>query len=188
MITRLITPPESEPVSLVEMKVQLRVTHAQHDALIGSYITAAREQCEHILNRSIMPQVWEKVLDCFPSFEIPLYWPALIAVDSIKYLNQSGVQQTLDASQYREDIDNEPGKVTLAPGCIWPSTLNVPNSVRVRYQAGYADAATVPASIKNWIILAVEYMYDRCNSGEQDAKLPEGFFSGLLDRYRVWSL
>jgi uncharacterized phiE125 gp8 family phage protein len=188
MATRSITPPASEPVELAEMKTQLGVTHTQHDAIIGSFISAAREECEQILGRSLLPQTWENVLPCFPPGAIKLFWPSIIAVSSIKYIDASTANETtLPADQYYLDKHNEPGLITRAQGVSWPATLDVTNAVRVTYTAGYADAATVPASIKNWIKLAVEHMYDRCDSDES-TKIPDGFCGGLLDRYRIWSL
>lgn len=187
MATRSITHPASEPVTLEEVKSDLRVDHDEDDVLITSLISGAREQCEHILGRSIMEQTWEKVMSCFPH-EIQLYYPEIIEVTSIKYIDASTANETtLATDQYHVDIDSEPGLIRSAPGCNWPSALNLSNAIRVEYKAGYESLEKVPASLKNWIKLAVRYMYDNCGS-EGGEKVPEGFYAGLLDRYRVWSL
>jgi len=184
MTTRLITPPASEPVALADIKVQLRVDGTEDDVLLNSLITAAREQCEHILKRSILPQTWELVLASFPCEKIKLLNPSIISITSIKYIDATTANEvTLSAGQYVLDKDAEPGLVYPATGASWPNTLCLTNAVRVRYQAGYADEASVPASIKNWITLAVSEMYNcGCDS------LPNDFMDGLLDRYRIWSL
>ena len=46
--------PIAEPVTLEEAKLQLRVEFDEDDALISSYITAAREWAEGFLNRSLV--------------------------------------------------------------------------------------------------------------------------------------
>jgi len=43
---KVITPP-TEPVTLAEARLHLRVTDTAEDALIGVWITAAREVCEY---------------------------------------------------------------------------------------------------------------------------------------------
>lgn len=186
MTTRLITAPTTEPVTLAEAKLDLRIDTADEDIAIISFITAAREQCEHILGRSIMPQTWEKVLDDFPSDNgaIELLNPQIISITSIKYIDADTLSEVVMASnQYSLDKDSEPGWVMPAYYILWPRTLDTANAVRVRYVAGYADAASVPASIKNWILLAVREMHDNCCSD-----VPNNFMGGLLDRYRIWRL
>lgn len=191
MATRLISPPESEPVTLDEAKLHCRVEHNAEDTLIQSFITAARSQCEHILGRSIMPQTWEKTLHCFPGDGIGLHYPTIISITSIKYIDAiTGTEVTLAANQYVLDKDSEPGWVMPAPGVGWPATLDVANAVRVRYQAGYADAASVPEAIKNWIKLAVGAWYKNRESSAEASitPLPKELTDGLLDRYRIWQL
>ena len=72
---------------------------------------------------------------------------------------------------------------------VWPATRGEINAVRVRYVAGYSDAASVPESIKAWIKLQVGAMYENRESEvvEKGAAITLGFADRLLDRYRVWS-
>lgn len=46
--------PIAEPVTLEEAKTQLRVEFSEDDALISSYITAAREWAEGFLNTALV--------------------------------------------------------------------------------------------------------------------------------------
>ena len=191
MVTRLITPPSTEPVTTAEAKLHLRVDDAAEDALIDGYIGAARAQCEHILGRSLMPQTWELVLNVFPADDIELLNPTIISITSIKYIDaNTGTEVTLAANQYVLDKDNEPGCVMPAAGVTWPATADVSNAVRIRYQAGYADAASVPESIKSWIKLAVGVWFKNREAGVESAitTLPHDFYGALLDRYRIWRL
>lgn len=192
MTTRLITPPANEPITVNEAKLHLRVDDAADDALIQALITSAREQCEHILGRSIMPQTWELVLDSFPAdADIELLNPTIISITSVKYIDALTANEvTLAANQYALDKDNEPGWLMPASGITWPATLDVANAVRIRYTAGYADAASVPASIKSWILLAIGVWHKNREAMAENTlmQLPHDFFSGLLDRYRIWRL
>lgn len=190
MTTRLITAPATEPVTLADAKLQCRVDDATDDTLITSLIIAAREQCEHILQRALITQTWEKVLDAFPEDnDIELLNPPILAITSIKYIDAVTANEvTLVSNQYSLDKDSEPGWVMPAYGVTWPTALDIANAVRVRYTAGYGAAADVPAAIKNWILLAVKELYDGCGDGQEYGKLPNDFCSGMLDRYRIWKL
>src|SRR3990167_7576165 len=155
MTTRLITAPATEPVTLAEAKLHLKVDTAitEDDTLISSLIISARQQAEQILGRSLITQTWEKVLDKFPSGDIELLWPTIISMTSIKYLDPTTqLEVTLDSDQYSLDKDSEPGWVLPAYGVEWPTALDTVNAVRVRYTAGYGDAASVPACIKSWML------------------------------------
>lgn len=186
MTTRLITPPTSEPITLAEAKLQLRVDHNDEDALITGLITSAREYAEQVTRRSIMPQTWEVVLDEFPESDIELLYPTVNTIESVKYIDATTLGQvTLASINYYLDKDSEPAWVILSSGYEWPETADVANAVRVRYTAGYADADSVPQSIKSWMLLAIEHLYDRCKEGGT-ASLGEGFAKHLLDRYIVW--
>lgn len=58
----LITPPASEPLTLAEAKVFLRIEHAADDALITRAVAAAREAAEHYLRCALLPQTWEYIV------------------------------------------------------------------------------------------------------------------------------
>ena len=191
MTNKLITQPTTEPITLAEAKVQLRVTDNVQDALIGTIISAAREHLEHVLQRAVMPQTREVVLDAFPrDADIELRYPKVLAVESVKYLDAvTGLEVTLAAPNYSLDNerDNDSAWLLTAQGVTWPVTLAVANAVRVRYTCGYADAASVPAAIKMWLLLAIEHLFDRCQAGGS-MTVPENFAAGIIDRYRVWGL
>lgn len=144
MALRLVAPPPVEPVNLEQMKAHLRVTSSDEDGLIAGICAAARTHAESILKRSLITQTWDLTLDRFPAwFVIPK--PPLQSVSHIKYLDDSGVEQTLDASLYRVDAASEPGRVVPAYGQVWPSTYPEINAVRLRFVAGYEHGAGSPA-------------------------------------------
>jgi hypothetical protein len=67
MVERLTVEPESEPVSLAEVKTQLSLETAEDDAFLEQVlIPAARRHVEAHCNRGIVQQTWEAVLDAFP--------------------------------------------------------------------------------------------------------------------------
>lgn len=191
MTLKLITPPDAEPLSLADVKLHLRVDHSADDDLINSLIQAAREGAEHLTGRSLITQTWERVLNAFPACDIELGRPPVVEVVSLKYLDDAGVEQTMNAANYVVDADSVPGRVVPAEGYTWPITDDQPNAVRVRFTAGYGDAAEdVPAAIRSWMKLRVGTLYklrEEIVAGVSVADLPGGFAERLLDPYRIWS-
>jgi 3-deoxy-7-phosphoheptulonate synthase len=74
---------------------------------------------------------------------------AIGSVVSINYVDSDGATQTLAAANYTVFTPTDgPGVIELAYNESWPSTRAVPNAVTVRFIAGYANAASVPAAVK----------------------------------------
>lgn len=185
MTVKLITAPSSEPVTVAEFKTRMRWSTSTLDAAIGALITAAREQAEHMTGRALMPQTWEKVLDAFPDNEIKLPHPPLVSIVSVTYIDIDGASQTLASTEYTADTDSEPGWLLLAYNKSWPSTRDSANAVRVRYTCGYANAAAVPESIKNWMMLKVGESLENGEASSERPVIAHSFVDHLLDRWLV---
>lgn len=187
----LITPPAEEPVTLAEAMAQCRVEDAAENDLITGLMLAGRDQVESITRRAILTQTWELVLDAWPQDRvIELPRPPLQSVESITYLDGAGVTQTLSAEQYQVATVSAPGRVVLARGASWPSVELAPvEAIRVRFVAGWADAASVPAPLKLAIKLLVGHWYENreevsVGAGVAQSQIPYGV-DALLASYRV---
>jgi uncharacterized phiE125 gp8 family phage protein len=160
---RLIAPPATEPVSLTEAKLHLKVDGSTDDALIAALISAARMLCEAYQGRGYITQTWELTLDAFPEspFELPV--APLATITSIKYRDTAGTETTLSASDYVLDLSAEPGRVALADGKSWPSVSLYPvGGVKIRYTVGGESA---PANVKQAILLTVGGWYEDRQAG-----------------------
>jgi len=180
---KLITEPAAEPITLAEAKSHLRITEADEDALIETWIKAAREYCEGYQNRAYITQTWELALDRFPGeglrpyslsqilitdsvgtseriIRVPL--PPLQSVTSIKYYDTEGTEKEFSSDDYEVDTYNQPGRISLGYGKSWPSeTLRPVNGVIIEFKAGYGDTAdTVPAKVKQAIKVLIGELYE----------------------------
>lgn len=159
---KLITPPATEPVTLAEAKLHLRVDITDDDALITDIITAAREYVETTTRRQFVTATWEYRMDGFPSSggDIELPRPPLASVSTVKYNDSDGNQQTLSTAEYDVNIDAVVGHVTPAYGKTWPEHRVETDSIQVQYVAGYGAASAVPSSIKSAIFLMIGHLYE----------------------------
>jgi uncharacterized phiE125 gp8 family phage protein len=167
---KLKTAPASEPVTLAEAKLHLKIdSDTSDDDLINNLITAAREQAEKFTGRALINQTWELKMDAFPTDDddpdsaIVLQMPPLSSVSSIYYLHaETGVNTQLSAANvYDLDTYQEPGRIILRYGQTWPAVYSVPNAIVVTFIAGYGStASSVPSSIKAAILLIIGHLYE----------------------------
>lgn len=186
MAYKVITAAATEPVSLADAKLHLRVDHADEDVMIESLITAAREFAEHYTGRALATQTLEMALDSFPgsSGEIELEMPPVATVSSVKYTDTAGVEQTLESSKYALKARSQtPREVALTYGNTWPSTQEVPEAVRIQYVTGYTAC---PAAVKSAILIHVQLSYDALTPQEREAL--ETARDSLLDTVKVWGI
>ena len=111
----------------------------------------------------------------FRAGQILIPGPPLQTIDSLTYLDENGVQQTLDPSLYQVDSINEPARVAPAANQMWPLTqisVRAPilNAVQIGFTAGYGDATddggktslppTFPTGIVQAIRLLIGHWYE----------------------------
>lgn len=187
-----VSGPTVEPVTLAEVKAELRLTSTADDALITSLISTAREQAEAITHRSLALKTYQVYLDHFPPPTEPIRLPAapLVSVTSIEYLDSTLAWQTWSAAEYRVSEVQEPGLVMYKSGFIYPSPECVPWPVRVNMTAGY-DAAnptvepTIPSRFKRGIIRLAIHFYEHPETISTEAykELPLGIKTLLAPIY-----
>jgi len=181
-----ITGTTDSPISLAEAKHHLRVDGSDDDTYIANLILTATDRAESFQRRTYMQRQRTYVLDSFPPIIRPPY-PPLVSVDSIKYIDTNGVEQTLDSAEYDVDITTEPGRIKPAYEKSWPSIRTVMNAVTITYTAGYASKDAVPFDIKAAILLIIGHLYENREDVSEDSlmKIPEGAES-LLYMKRVY--
>ena len=188
MTLRLITAPTVPAVSLVSAKAHVRAVDPDEDTLITAMIGAATQAAEHETGRAIMTQTLEAGFDTFPvSFRLTR--GPVQSVTSITYTDSAGSIQTISPGLYKL-VQDDFGGAQIGPsfGNSWPVFRNEIDGIKIRFIAGYADAASVPEGIKSWILLHVGALYENRASEviERGMQIKLGFADRLLDRYRVY--
>ena len=189
MSLKLITAPITEPVTLAEAQVQCRVDDVAFDNAITSMIKSARMAAEELSGRSLLSQTWEITLDNFPD-QIRLPRPPVTSIVSVKYIDVNNVEQTLSSGSYTLDNASDDGVhwLVLAANTSWPLTYENINVVKVRYIAGYANAAAVPETIKQWMLYKISTMFDNPSGmiiGKTMNQIP--FMDNLINQHKVYN-
>lgn len=184
---QIVTQPAAEPLTLAEVKEFLRVDHSDDDATLAIFITAARQLCESYTRLALMPTTFEEYFDDFPQYsgnykdEIRLSRSPVSAVTYVKYIDGNETTITADPAEYKIDTISRPARISPDNG--WFGTYETINAVFVRYVAGFADAASVPAPLKHGMMLVIGDMYE--NRTDSVKRLPTAS-EYLWNPYRVF--
>lgn len=152
----LTTPATVLPISVADVKKQIRKDDADDDDVIENLlIPAAIERGELATWRQFLSAVWTLKLDgfpCEPWLELPRP-PLLSTTLTVTYIDGAGIAQTWDASNYIVDAPTGPrarrGRLAPAYGVSWPTTQARINAVTIVFTAGYGTtAAAVPARLR----------------------------------------
>lgn len=158
-----VTGPTSEPITLAQAQSWLRVDSSDDADEITALISAAREMVENATGRALLPQTWKLTRNDWPEndrIELPV--SPLTAVSTVKYYPaDGGAQATLDSSTYHVIAGREPGFVAIKDGESWPNLAVRPDAVEVTFTCGFADSASVPATLIHAVRLVLVHLYEQ---------------------------
>lgn len=200
----VVTPPAYEPVSRDEVKNWLRVdsSDTNHDAVIDILISAVRVDVENRTHRALIPRTYRLSMDRWPidcewGHKIDLWYPPLISVSSVTYLDTDGNRQTLAADQYEVHDESEPAFIVPGYNIVWPSIRVRPDTLQIEYVAGYASGSpddedgqqeTIPKALRQWMVTKIATLFENREQiviGTTVTKIPHDFTDGLLDAFVV---
>lgn len=181
----LIEPPAAEPISLLEARNYLKVGHSADDALIQSQIAAARIAVEARTRRALLIQRWRIVLDRWPGTpRIVSPVSPLRQVIAARVRDAGGDPVPLETDIFLCSTASVPGQIHFDPGRVMEPE-QAAAGIEIDIEAGYGEAADVPAPLVQAIrlLLARAYEYrDRAAPPMTDA------IAELIAPYRVLSL
>jgi uncharacterized phiE125 gp8 family phage protein len=145
-----ITPPASEPVSLPEAKLFLRIDHTAEDGLIASLISAAREAVEAGIGRALITRRVREDLDVWRRESVNgavLGLGPVSNVVAVRLLADNGSQSVLDPDRYRLEGHRDRPRLVFPPGV--PATLRSVGGIEIEYDCGFADdPAELPVALR----------------------------------------
>ena len=155
--------PASEPVSLSEAKLYLRVDDSNEDALITDCIVASRLMAEQWLGRSLITQSWKLAFDLAIADSVWLPMGPVTSILSIVIFNQDGSSSTLAANTYW---------LNAAKNAVEFDTIFSGFRIEISYNTGYGVAAAVPKPIKMGILAHIASIFD-ARGDAVEAGIPE---------------
>lgn len=151
----------SQAITTADGKQHLKLDYAAtaDNTEIDNMIIAATKQVEAFTGRICMPTVIDFHLTGFPVGGIVLPFSPISVITSVKYYSDATTQVTWDAANYFYTLYEEPCKIGYVNGSA-PSVYQYRNdAVTVRFTCGYADAATIPKTLRQAILLKLGDLY-----------------------------
>jgi len=181
--------PATSPVTTTEAKLHARLDVDTIDADLQLIIDGATEQIEGLIDRQIVTATYRFTMPCWP----PTLWLPLgrtQSVTSIKYYDPDNAQQTLSASLYRVDANQEPAVISSTT--TFPISYTRSDAIEIIYTVGYGTAAQVPAGLKGAILMLVTHRFEHrgddstteMTGTKTSAAVPQNIFD-LAARYEL---
>jgi uncharacterized phiE125 gp8 family phage protein len=168
----VITPPASEPISLAEAKLFLRIDHGVEDSLIASLIGAAREAVEAGIGRALITRRVRESLDIWRREALNgavLGLGPVTNVVAVRLLADNGSQSVIGPERYRLEGERDRPRLVFPPGV--PATLRSVGGIEIEYDAGFAVAAAdLPVALRLATLQIVAALYE---ARQGEAAVPE---------------
>ena len=186
MSLTLLSPPAAEPVTLAELKAQLRVTSDDEDALLTGMLVAAVRAIEARASIALMEQQWRLTLDGAPDETLFLPINPVFSLDAVAVIDAEGEVDMVAASLY-DFASGAPARIR--PAGPWPLPGPRIDGVRIDFTAGYESAEAVPAPLKQAALMLAAYFFEtREAAGEAKLYSVPQAVDALIAPYREFRL
>lgn len=169
--TRTVAPTFTA-ISLAEAKKQVEISDeiGHHDDHLLRLIDIAQDTLERDTGIVLCSSAWTYKLDHWPEvIELPLR--PVSSVTSIAYRDTAGASQTWSSTYYTLDATRGYPVILKGRSYDYPDLYDDWSTITVTFVAGYASAETVPAVIKQALLLLVAGMFaDRGDGKPLDQK------------------
>lgn len=189
VIAPVTVAPTAEPLSVADVRDNLRIDHDYEDSRLSFLITMARELIEERCSIAIMEQTRQLHLDRFPDGDyLKIPYPPFMSLSSFTYRLDTEASRTVDSNSYSISSTRHPAILYLKDGYEWPTEeLSPVDAVKLTYKCGYATAAAVPRRILQAMHLLIGHFYEHREEvvlgsvvGVKSGKIAEGAASILM--------
>lgn len=177
-----VTFPSTTIITLAEAKAQCRVTSTDEDALIMDCIRAATSLVETRIDTYLQSSTFVAYFDNADD-DLWIWKYPITSLDSVKYIDTNGSEQTLSAANYSSDITDSPARIKVT---THPSVKrDIFNAYRAYFTAGFTNREKIPQEIIQWIKILTADFYQSRQSG-YTGQISEVAYNQLvaLDKFR----
>lgn len=164
-------------MSYKEVADFLRVDYrsdTEEGSVIVRLMQEARGICEGYIKKSLIPTTYVQYLSGWWTGKFKLQAIPFIGVESIKYFDESGTEQTLGSVNYRVvHLSQEWAAVKLITNQL-PALQKEPDgsiredAISITFTAGYSPSNPIPKSLINAMKLMIGAGYDKRVDGVDD--------------------
>lgn len=184
----LVDAPLTTPITLSEVKSQLRVESSDDDIILARLINVAIAYTDvrGALGQAMITQKWGQWLAPNPPQRVDIMLKPLQSVTAIKYYDENGDLQDDDVNNYEVYGTENAASIGPKDNFSWPTTQNRHDAIKIEYEIGYGDAASdVPDTIRHAMMLLIGHWYDNREQTQMDelSNIPFGFVE-LMNMHR----
>jgi uncharacterized phiE125 gp8 family phage protein len=186
-----VNAPLVSPITLPEVKFQLRIEHDEDDALITRLIDLATAfaDVKGVLGKAMITQTWADWMGPNPTQSVQLLLGPVQSVNAVKYYDVDGNLQTDTLSNY--NLFGLPSRKIVEPksGFNWPVTQDRDDAIQIEYVIGYGDdPSDVPRTVRHALMLMVGHWYENREQTQMDqlADIPFGFMELINIHKESW--
>lgn len=177
-------------IQLHRAKKQVEIADAitRHDEQLLDLIDEALDQVELDTLHVYASATYRITFDDWPSGDKPVVIPSLpvSAIDSLKYYDTNGTQQTMSSALYRLDTGRTVPVLWRADlDTAWPDLeVNRPQAVELNYTAGNATIDVVPSWMRQAGLARLAMLWADRGIGQIDVDKAERVYRSIITRRR----